>query len=393
MSIRDKKTVLKTIRHRTLTVGGKDYPTYEIYFGTDGHGKKLRENRASLKDAKARIDEFFEQRKILGDAASVLKPTEVYDAKAALDLLRSAGLSVCLTETARAYIEGTTAKPRCRDKKIGDAYSEYYDAITDRQYLHKAAVKARVGKWIGEFGPDRMVSEVTSAELAAYLDPMRKTAKTFNNSLSYIRTFIAWCAKSERQYIVDTPLADMKTMKVAYKEPDFIKPDELERLIRALEIRKDAPRVMPFIVLSFFCGVRQEEIKRLIDSRKDIDLDAETVRISMPKGWTQGIAPRIFQLQPNALAWLMRYETSPVLCKSPAACLKTIVAVAAREKVKLGRNIGRHSFITYHAAKFQNPILTDTITGTSKKMRAAHYQGLANKADAERYFAITPTVQ
>ena len=87
---------------------------------------------------------------------------------------------------ARAYIEGTTAKPRCRDKKIGDAYSEYYDAITDRQYLHKAAVKARVGKWIGVFGPDRMVSEVTSAELATYLArcarPRRRLTMRFRTS-------------------------------------------------------------------------------------------------------------------------------------------------------------------------------------------------------------------
>jgi len=38
-----------------------------------------------------------------------------------------------------------------------------------------------------------------------------------------------------------------------------------------------------------------------------------------------------------------------------------------------------------------NPQQTDAITGTSQKMRAAHYQGLANRADAERYFEIAPS--
>jgi len=395
MSIREKKTVLKGIRQYNLTVGGKQYPTFEIYFGTDGHGKKLRENKPTMAEARARVEEFFTERKRVGDAVTALKPTEIYDAKAALDLLRSAGLSVCLTETARAYLEGAGAATKFHERKLSEAYSEYFKGIPDKQHLHKKAVSWRVGRWVDVFGGDRMVSEVNPIELSSYLEPMRKqSGKTYNNSLSYIKTFISWCAKEERLYIAKSPLANMHILKLAYKEPEFMKVEEFEKFIRALEAHKDAARVVPFVVLSFLCGIRQEEIKRLIECRKkDIDLNAETIRISMPKGWTQGIAPRIFTLQPNALAWLMKYEDEPVLCKSPGACIETMARVAEKAKIKLGRNIGRHSFITYHAAKFQNPIMTDAITGTSKKMRAAHYQGLATKAAGEAFFSIMPSVQ
>jgi hypothetical protein len=88
MAIRDKKTVLKGIREKSVSVGGKAYATFEIYFGTDGHGKKLRENRASLADARLRVEEFFSEHKRLGDAALVLGPAQVYDAKQALGMLQ-----------------------------------------------------------------------------------------------------------------------------------------------------------------------------------------------------------------------------------------------------------------------------------------------------------------
>jgi site-specific recombinase XerD len=392
MAIRDKKKVLKGIREKSVSVGGKAYATFEIYFGTDGHGKKLRENRASLADARLRVEEFFSEHKRLGDAALVLGPAQVYDAKQALGMLQEAGLgAVCLTETARAYIAGTGSQSGCREKKLADAFAEYVDSIPDKQELHKKAVRARVGRWVQEFGPDRMVSEVGAVEVAAYCEPIKKRSfKSYNNALSYIKTFMAWCAKSERRYAQENPLGDMSTLKIAYSEPEFMPVADLERLIRDIEAGPAAAQTMPFIALSFFAGVRQEEIKRLIENRKDIDLNTETVRIAMPKGWTQGITPRIFQLQPVALAWLMKYEAEPVLCKSPTACISQMERTAKRLGINLGRNIGRHSFITYHASKFQNPAQTDAITGTSQKMRAAHYQGLACKADAERYFAIMP---
>ena len=149
----------------------------------------------------------------------------------------------------------------------------------------------------------------------------------------------------------------MKTLKVAYKEPEFMKPDEASGLSGHWKSAR-----MPRALCRLSCCLSsaecdKEEIKRLIDSRKDIDLDAETVRISMPKGWTQGIAPRIFQLQPNALAWLMRYD---IACPLQVACglpKDHCGGCGAGRKVKMGRNIGRHSFITYHAAKFPKPDL------------------------------------
>ena len=42
MPFRSKSEVMRSIRPTFKTVAGKDYESFEIYFGTDGHGKKIR---------------------------------------------------------------------------------------------------------------------------------------------------------------------------------------------------------------------------------------------------------------------------------------------------------------------------------------------------------------
>lgn len=376
--------------------GGKPYTSFEIYFGTDGHGKKLREEKTSMRDATARVNEFFRTHKKVGDAATLLKPAEMHDASEAFKVLADAGIRSTLTDAVRQYVGLTcAAKPRCVPMTVGEAYDEYYAAIPEIQRLHKKSVKDRVRPWVLHYGPGVLLETVTSREVAEYLKSMRKTSmKTYNNALSYIKTFLTWCTKSERQYLFVNPMADMKTERLAFKEPEFMKVDDFERLIRAVEARKDARRLIPYLVLSYFCGVRREEIARLCESPRDLLLDDESIRISQPKGWTQGIAPRIFKLQPNALAWLRKfYDPRGPLCKSNKACMENFDYEAKKLKIDLGRNTGRHTFITMHVASIGNPVLTDAITGTSSRMRSSHYQGLELKKNADRFFSIMPTVK
>jgi integrase len=395
MAIIEKKAVLKSIRRCERMKGGKPYLSFEIYFGTDGHGNKIRETRSTEADAKLRVEEFFRTYKKVGDAATLLTAAEMHDASEALKLLAEAGIKSTITDAIRKFVGSqTVAGGVIHQRTLLDAYDEYYAAIPEIQRLHRKSVVARIRPWVTHTGPSRMMDSVTSREVAEYLKDKRKSLKTYNNCLSYIKTFLNWGTKSERRYLAASPLEDMKKERLAYSEPEFMPADDLDRLLRAVEARKDARHLIPYLVLSYFCGVRREEIARLCANPRDLLLDEESIRISQPKGWTQGIAPRIFKLQTNALAWLKAYYDGKKLCKSNSACMYHIDAVAKKIGVTtLGRNTGRHSFITYHVAAFSNPAMTDAITGTSSRMRSAHYQGLATKSAADAFFAIMPTVK
>jgi len=389
MSIKSKKEALKGIREVKKHVGGKVYTAFEVYFGTDHTGAKLRKTKATLEAAKACVEEFYGLVRVHGEfPMGVLSKRELYDAREALDTLAEAGLDVTLYEVARKYRE-TASSGAVHAMTLGAAYEEYFAQIPDVQKLHKRTVNTRVRRWVTAFGPDRQCSEVTSREVAGYLTQFEEP-KTFNNQLSYIRTFVGWCAMSQRQYLPGNPLADMALAQVAYREPAYMRADDVAKLMRAVEAGPDAGRLACYVGLSFFCGIRQEEIRRLAVNPGDVQLDEQIIRISMPKGWTKGAIPRIVQVPPNALAWLTKYDPRIHLLQDTPRTVEALQAVAKAAGVVVPKNAGRHTFITMHVAAYGDPSKTEAMVGTSATMRTKHYQGLASKAEGERYFAIMP---
>ena len=395
MTIVSKSDALKGIREIHHTVRGKTYTKYCIYFGTDGHGGKIRESRSTRRAAVERVEEFYRMRRAVGDAAGLLKASELHDAAEAFRLLNEAGVVQTLTDTVRRFLEGRPAGvARSAVMPLGEAYEEYYAAIPEEQALHRRAVLFRVRPWVTEFGASRMVSEVTAREVAAYLEPSKRDSlKTYNNKMTYIKTFLAWCAKDERGYADANPMEGMKAARIPYREPEFMRADDFGRMVGALAARPDAGEMIPYVALSYMCGVRREEIGRMMrHPEKCILLDDDSVRVGEPKGYTQGRPPRMFRMPPNAAAW-MRWawrDGGIGRCKTGDAAVKTLAAVARGLGIGLPRNGGRHTFITMHIAAFENPAATEHIVDTSKKMRVSHYQGLVTKAEAERYFAIMP---
>jgi len=321
----------------------------------------------------------------------VLSRRELYDAREALDILSAQGIPLALSEVVRRF--ALTATDVVIAKPLGEAYEEYFDSIPMVQTAHRRAINDRVRRWVSSFGTQRPCMEVNSPELATYLAPIKaRSPKSHNNALGYIKSFLAWCASSERKYLTTNPVSDMKPAQVAYKEPEYIRPDDLEKILRALEARPDAARLLGSVVLSFFCGIRQAEIERLADSPSDIMLDEDIVRISMPKGWTKGIVPRVVQIPPNARAWLTAYDVRHTL-ELTKGIHATTRNICKKVGVPFPANAGRHSFITFHVAAYGDASKTESMCGTSSRMRTSHYQGLASKKEAEKYFAIMPTVK
>lgn len=392
MSIKSKREVVSSLSCHTRIIGGKPREIWEAYFGTDGHGRKIRCCKSSKKDALMAIDDFFRKYKDCGDSITILKPAQIYDAQTAFSMLSESGFDMTLTEAVRRFVEASSKTRLITDKLLGAAYDEYHASIPDIQHHHKYAIKMRVGKWVQDFGPDKSCSEVTSKKVAAYLTNVGKRSdKTYNNHLNYIKSFLEWCAKSERSYISESPLADMSSRKMAYKEPEYMKVADFEKMIRHFEGKGDK-RALTIIILSFFCGIRTDEIMRVLDDPKQINIGEETVRIAMPKGWSQGMIPRAVHIPANAMEWLKTYELQTVFGTFNSRNERTVMFGEAKKKLglKIPNNVGRHTFITMHVAAYGQPNVTEAMAGTSKEMRAAHYMGLASKREGERFFGIVP---
>ena len=153
-----------------------------------------------------------------------------------------------------------------------------------------------------------------------------------------------------------------------------------------------------FFALSFFNGIRSDEIMRL--RNKDVNLEEGWIRVAKPKGFQHGMAPRLFQMMPTTMAWLNAFHQGdgdpekPFIRKFvnpsyPRGYLR-ILSKKAGTTLELPDNAGRHSFITMHVALENNFAKTESIAGTGRDMREHNYMGLATKKQAEAYFAVTP---
>lgn len=395
MAYLPKSIVEKNIRIRVRRVRGKPHSDYEAYLGTDPFTHRpMRITRASKDDLEDEIVEFYKRHRVGGDAAVRLNALQSIDAKSAMDALAAAGMEMSLNEAVARLVEKTCGEAVrvAESMLVGTAYKEYFDGKPEG--AHKSKIESTVGKWAGA-NETRKLATITAKEVADYLKKYEALApKTYNSHLEYLKMFFNWCAKEERGYLAKSPISSLLYREEPWEEPEYMKPEDVERLFRLLESHKaDRPEMLAYAVVSFFCGSRAIEIQRMAsdaDAAK-INIEDETIRIAKQKGFQRGRRPRAFHIEPTALAWMKSFDFAEALGKVTRWTQNDIYLLAREKSIPVFQNCGRHTFITMHVAAYGNPMLTQAIVGTSAKMRADNYCGLASKREGEAYFAIMPT--
>ena len=400
MSYLSKKHVLNSIKHRNISYKGKDYPIYEAYFGTDPYSKKpVRKTANSIEKIKKIIDDFFKKLSTGGDTAVLLSAYQSMDARNAIDLLLQNGIQMSLTECARFFIENKESSVQC-SITLGDAYNNYINAQEGKSEVHIKAIKMRIGKWVEIFGGDRLLSEVTAQELSKYLEEQvlkpndSKSKTTFNGRLNYIQTFYNWCAAPEQAFINKIPIASMKTKKKEWTDPEFLSAKDTKKLFDVLELHKEeSPEDLADAILSFFCGMRQAEIKRvrLGSDAVRISIENRNIRVVKCKGSSKGVRPRSFTIPNTALAWMQSFDFMSAVKIENEKFREHLKKRAMEAGIELPQNAGRHTFITMHAAAFHDQNLLTNIAGNTDDVRSDHYDGLTFEDEGKSYFDILPT--
>lgn len=115
----------------------------------------------------------------------------------------------------------------------------------------------------------------------------------------------------------------------------------------------------------------------------------------LPKFKIERIAPEIsktgeyrtIDIQPNLKAWLQPYA------KKKAAIHHLNFEKgykALRKSFNLGHDVLRHSFISYHCAKFQSVGATSLQAGNSESIVRKHYLKMVSKKEAAAFWKIKP---
>lgn len=402
---RSKREVLSSIKERVILKNGVKYTIFSAFLGRDPKtNQKKRVAKADEKELRDYITDFYRKLEKGGDSAVALDHAQSADAAHALDLIAQHGLAMNLVECVRAVLDGRTVSAAADSgTTIGEAWTRFLaEHIAHTSPANQRAVKSRVGAWVANAGPDAPLSAVSAAGVKEYLlanvyrtsDPT--TAKTYNNVLGDIHTFMRWCASVEQRLLSADPLDGMKKMPVGYRPPKYAKADDVAKLFAVLERHKaDAPADLADAILSFLCGMRQCEIERVREGENAVKISLEDhfIRVIKVKGSTRGIRPRAFRIPEQAEAWMRSFDFLAAVQEPNTSFREHLVARAKEAKIALPRNAGRHTFITMFEAAHHDTNALSGIVGNTDAVRSKSYNGVELEREGRAYFQIMPTAE
>ena len=371
---------------RFKTPGGKEKWQLVWYFKGETIRKRFKSKNAA--------NEFIRKEKGLSnDVYAALRnasETEQADLTTALDLAREHGFS--LTEAARAY----------RDSLLENhvtyaSLQEAQDAFVERCRSHENR-EVTINRYQQAFRAlrathDKPPHTFTRADIERFLSNPDWAPSTRNWYYRHIRALFNWLIESDRISI--DPFKGIKLVKIDEEAPAVFTVPETKKLLATAQ--KIDPGVIPYLSIGLFAGIRPKGLERL--SWDNIDLSLKRIRVSGAANKTRDLYHAT--MQPNLVAWLRKVKGSEIV---PTNFRKRLDAVKSKagwgtpseEYPKLRPwpvDVMRHSFASYHAARFKNAVKTAWELGHrgDPTMLFKHYQNLVKPEDAKKYFAIRPS--
>jgi integrase len=366
-----------------------------------------------------------------GSQVTALHPAQARDALAALERLQShfqatgrrvsllSGISVFCEADAKLNgrtvtdaIDGfLTTVASVKRKDISEAVAEFLLADAPRtkaadgqraQLSAKYAYnrKIQLEKFASAF-PNTAICDLSKEHLDKFIESLAElktksrnkrkavSAKSRNHYRASIRQFLQWAARKDYLRLTHR-LFEADAMRPEHANNaavEFYTPDELAALLSAA--KDDLSALRPIIAIGGLAGLRTAELLRLDWA----DVWRVPGYIEITAGNAKTRQRRLVEICPVLAAWLELFHklTKGKLWISHEITFQQhFVELCKEAEVKRKANGLRHAFCTYHFAANANENQTAQQAGNSPAMIHAHYKGLATKAEAEKWFNVTP---
>lgn len=208
--------------------------------------------------------------------------------------------------------------------------------------------------------------------------------RTKYNARGYLSTLFGWARK--KGYLpFGEPHAVERTDSITLPptNPGIVSPADMRKILRhAVEIR---PKLVPWIVLGAFAGIRSAERERLC--WEDVKWSENSIALSGEV--TKTNRRRVVEMPPNLRAWLEAHRGEGTM--SPYNAPNSAMADTCNDLgLTLPHNALRHSFVSYHLALHKKSHDTSEITGHSVSVLQSNYKAIAYPSDAMEWFNILP---
>jgi integrase len=291
-------------------------------------------------------------------------------------------------------------------KSIGDAIEFYLKYLADSlrsipirqlvtEYLahkaqlglsdvHQTDLRNRFNQFCADYG-DTGTRTLTTKQVQEWLYGLKLSHQSVNNYRSRLGALFGFGVK--KGYLDRNPIDDIEKKKVVDHPPEIYSVDDLARLLQSA-----SPELVPLVALGAFAGIRTAELLKL--GWEDIDLARGKVNISTAKSKTA--ARRNIAMEPCLRSWLAPYagRTGQIFDGNIYSFLHLLRIACKAAGIKSAKNGLRHSFCSYHIAKYQDAAKLALDMGhTTTKLIFSNYRELVTREEAERYFNIFPPAQ
>jgi integrase len=231
------------------------------------------------------------------------------------------------------------------------------------------------------------VSEITSPQIDEWLRSLsdKETGKhlspvTRNNFRRVL--IVAFNFAHERGYCVSNPAEKTARAKVIENAIGILTVEQAARLLESTPAE-----LVPYIAIGAFAGLRRAELERL--DWKEIDLQSGLIEVTATKA--KSARRRFVRIQPNLAKWLQSHANLSGDVTPPNYRELLDRAREAAGIDEWPQNALRHSFASYHLAKFNDAAALALELGhTNSNLVFQHYRQLVKPKQAERYWKIAP---
>ena len=211
----------------------------------------------------------------------------------------------------------------------------------------------------------------------------RRLAPVTRNNFRRV-LIVAFNFARERGYCAGNPAEKSAKAKVVESTVGILTVEETTRLLESA-----APELAPYIAIGAFAGLRRAELERL--DWKEIDLQSNLIEVTAAKA--KSARRRFVKIQPNLAKWLHPYAR---LLGNVTPTGYRVLLETAREAAGIQewpQNALRHSFASYHLARFNDAAALALELGhASAHLVFQHYRQLVKPKQADSYWKIAPAV-
>lgn len=272
-----------------------------------------------------------------------------------------------------------------------------------RSKRHVDDLRSRLGYFCRKFGK-RDVRSVTREEIENWLHGLKLAPQSLVNFRRVVSSLFREGIR--RKYCETNPVADIDTPKVVGQAPGILTPSKLAEIITLVE--KHDPELLPWLVISAFCGLRPAELDRL--DWKEVRLSESTPVVEVTAAKAKTARRRLVEIAPNAVEFLLavRKLAGPVRVVNHRKRWEAVRRLGGygepgtetKEEIAAGRVLEewpadglRHSFASYHIAHFQDAGRTAMALGHGQNPMLLFntYRAMVTSDDAARWWQIKPS--